>query len=108
MVAPSRIAVDNIGDNRHNQLLQLSFFLTAAAALQTLHLTDLSEKTGFLELCRKPDVCREVGFSAQGSLVASRAVVPHCHLWLGDAAPVARRHCLTIASRRGRRTTSDA
>lgn len=38
------MAVDNIGDNRHNQLLQLSIFLTAKAASQSLRLLKLTEK----------------------------------------------------------------
>jgi hypothetical protein len=49
--------VDNIGDNRHNQLLRLSIFLTKGAASQTQRLTKLIEKAALLELCLEHDAC---------------------------------------------------
>src|SRR5260370_32456214 len=54
---PYLIAVDNIGDNRHNPLLQLSIFLTARAASQTSRRDQIDQKPALTEQCREFDSC---------------------------------------------------
>lgn len=54
---PYLIAVDNIGDNRHNQLLQLSIFLTASAASQTSRRDQIDQKPALTEQCRESNSC---------------------------------------------------
>jgi hypothetical protein len=53
--------VDNIGDNGHNQLLQLSIFLTARVASHTLRLIELLQKPALSEQCREYDAYRHDG-----------------------------------------------
>ena len=53
--------MDNIGDNWHNLLSQLSIFLTEEAAGQSFAPGQFIEKAALLELCRKPDKCGDVG-----------------------------------------------
>src|SRR5260370_41804954 len=54
---PYLIAVDNIGDNRHNPLLQLSIFLTARAASQTSRRDQIDQKPALTEQCRESNSC---------------------------------------------------
>jgi hypothetical protein len=55
------IAVDNTGDNWHNQLLQLSIFMTARVASHTLRLIELVQKPAIPEQCRERDTYRQDG-----------------------------------------------
>jgi hypothetical protein len=55
------LPVDNIGDNWHNQLLQLSIFLTARVASHTLRLIKLIQKPVISEQCRERDTYRQDG-----------------------------------------------
>jgi len=110
MPGTTSIAVDNIGDNWHNLLLQLFIFLTAAAAPQTSHLTKLSEKASLLGLCLKSDSCRNVGFSARDSRMAMHACGPRLNVIFGVGRIPRAGSAISPPSRRGlaRRTTSDA
>ncbi len=56
-VAALLIAVDNIGDNRNNPLLQLSIFLIARAASQTSRRDQIDQKPALTEQCRESDSC---------------------------------------------------
>jgi hypothetical protein len=73
--SPSLIAVDNIGDNRHNQLLQLSIFLTASAASQTSSRGQIDQKPALTEQCRESDSCDiPLDLVGQGPRRPSRAL----------------------------------
>src|SRR5260370_39223106 len=50
-VAALLIAVDNIGDNRNNPLLQLSIFLIARAASQTSRRGQIDQQPALTEQC---------------------------------------------------------
>jgi hypothetical protein len=68
-VACHLIAVDNIGENRHNQLLQLSIFLVARVAPQTLRQIELIKKPALSEQCQESDACWRDGIDGGRAVV---------------------------------------
>src|SRR5262245_26771129 len=71
------VAVDNIGDNRHNLLLKLGIFLTARPRRKTSRLAEIKRKDPLLRYVAKSDACSN---SARDSRVGL-ARAPRSTLW---------------------------
>jgi hypothetical protein len=79
------IAVDNIGDNCNNQLLQLSIFLTANADSQSSRQDQIDQKSVLVEQSRKSDSSH-----IPSDLVPERPRHPsRAPVCLGPATPLA-------------------
>jgi len=69
-------AVDNIGDDWHNPMLQNRGFVTEATAPAQFHVDELMEKGRPRELCREHDVWFSVELFARGLCAAASPRVP--------------------------------
>jgi hypothetical protein len=64
------MAVDNIGDNRHNKLLYLSIFMTARVARQTLHPIELVQNQPFQSNVENTTHAGEIESTIAGRLLS--------------------------------------